>query len=223
MDFNAINEAFRDRKFYDNHPELISAHLSRFFKEDEITVFHEMLSPDFHLDVYFINAPERKYNILLTSGMSLLEMRVPDAVPEKERYRFAELILLLPKTITFGTTVTGDGANDWIIEMLKETARFPHHYNTWLAIGHTMQASADMEPYHPATAYTGVVVLPSVTFDEDFTSIPGPDGPLNIYSLFPLYRQELKYKVANGYNALLDCLIAKDAREIFDFEREALL
>jgi hypothetical protein len=75
-----------------------------------------MLSPDFYLDVYFINAPERKYNILLTSGMSLLEMQVPEAVPEREKYRFAELMLLLPETIIFGTTVTGAGANNWIID-----------------------------------------------------------------------------------------------------------
>ncbi len=151
--------------------------------------------------------------------MSLMEMTVPDVVADKAQYRFAELMLLLPKEVTFGKTITGSGTNDWIINMLKETARFPHHYATWLSIGHTLQATEDMEPYDDATAYTGVVILPSVTLDEDFTTITVPDGPINIYSVYPLYRHELEYKVANGYNALLDCLIEKDAREIFDFNR----
>jgi hypothetical protein len=107
--------------------------------------------------------------------------------------------------------------------MLKGAARLPHHYNTWLASGHAIQAMANMESYHPASAYAGVVILPSVTLQEDFTSIPAPDGPLNIYSMFPLYRQEVEYKIAKGYSALLDCLVTKSGREIFGYERETLL
>lgn len=223
MPVHPLVEMFKDRHFYEEHPEVIGNHLARFFKEGQTTVFHEMFSPDFHLDVYFINDPERQYNILLTSGMSLLDMNVPDAVEDKAPYRFAELMLLLPKSVEFGKTVTGEGANDWIINMLKETARFPHHYGTWLSIGHTLQAAEDMAPYDESTAYTGVVILPSVTFDEDFTTIPCAEGVINIYSIYPLYRHELEYKIANGYNALLDCLIEKDAKEIFSYEREPLL
>ncbi|PSK89301.1 suppressor of fused domain protein [Taibaiella chishuiensis] len=223
MAIHPLTEKFRDRHFYDAHPELVSNHLARFFKEEQTTVFHEMLSPDFHLDVYMINDPEREYNVLVTSGMSLLEMTVPDVVEDKQPYRFAELMMILPKDIEFGGTITGEGGNDWIINLLKETARFPHHYDSWLAIGHTLQATEDMEPYDPATEYRGVVILPSVTFEEDFTTLSAPDGPINIYSVFPLYGPELEYKIAHGYNALLDRLIEKDAREIFDFKRESLL
>lgn len=58
-------------------------------------------------------------------------MTLPDSVPDKDKYKFAELMLLVPKDVTF-STVTGEGGNDWIIAMLKEAARFPHHYDTWL-------------------------------------------------------------------------------------------
>ncbi len=223
MPVHPLTAKFQDRHFYDDHPELIGNHLGRFFKEGQTTVFHEMLSLDFHLDVYFINDPEREYNILLTSGMSLLEMTVPDAVEDKAAHRFAELMMIVPKSIEFGSTITGEGGNDWIINLLKETARFPHHYDTWLSTGHTLQATEDMEPYDESTEYTGVVILPSVTFEEDFTTIASEHGPIHIYSVFPLYRDELEYKIANGYNALLDRLIEKDAREIFDYKRASLL
>ncbi len=78
--------------------------------------------------------------------------------------------------------------------MLKENARFPHHYDTWLTIGHTLQATADMEPYAEQTEYTGVGILPSVNFDEDFTTIQAGENRINIYSVFPLYADEMNYK-----------------------------
>ena len=219
---NDFFDKFKQKPSFDNHAEAISKHLEQKYKSGEVTVFHEIFSPDFHLDVYVVDSEQHNFKILLTAGMSTLEMTVPDAVENPEQYKFAELMLLLPKSIEFGK-VTGQGENDWLIEMLKETARFPHHYDTWLAIGHTLQATADMDPYSENTDYTGIVILPSVTFDEEFTTIPVGENQINIYSVFPLYENEMKYKIENGYNALLDKLIENDAKEIFDYNRANLL
>jgi hypothetical protein len=220
---NELYEKFRNRTYFDNHPEAIANHLDKFYKSEEITVFHEMVSLDFHLDIYFINSAEDDFNILLTSGMSLLEMTVPDNVDNPELYKFTELMILLPKSIEFGKVFPSGNENDWLIGMMKETARFPHHYDTWLNIGHTLQANADMETYSKETYYVGLVVLPSVTFDEEFTTIKAGDEIINIYSIFPLYQNELEYKIANGYNALLDKLIEKNGKEVFNPKRENLL
>ena len=220
---NEFYEKFHNRTFFDNHPEAIADHLDKFYKSKEITVFHEMVSLDFHLDVYFINSKKHSFNILLTSGMSLLEMTVPDGVENPEQYKFAELMILLPKEIEFGQVFPSENENDWILGMIKETARFPHHYDTWLAISHTMQATADMEPYSDETDYVGLVILPSVTFDEEFTEIKVDDEVINISTIFPLYKNELEYKIANGYNALLDKLIEKNGKEVFDKQRGNLL
>lgn len=219
---NDFYEKFRERTQFDHHAEAIAEHLDKRYTSEEITVFHEIFSPDFHLDVYFVNSEKHNFNMLLTAGMSSLAMTVPAAVEKPEEYQFAELMLLLPKSIKFGK-VTGENPNDWLIGLLKETARFPHHYDTWLSIGHTLQATADMEPYDEMTNYTGVVILPSVTFDEEFTSVQAGENLINIYSVFPLYADEMNYKIANGYNALLDKLIEKNAQEIFDENRANLL
>ena len=215
-------EKFRNRTRFDEHAEAVAEHLDKRYSSEEITVFHEIFSPDLHLDVYFVQAEKHNFNILLTAGMSTLEMTVPNAVENPQEYKFAELMLLLPKSITFGK-VTGDNPNDWLIAMLKEAARFPHHYDTWLSIGHTLQATADMEPYTENTSYTGIVILPSVTFDEEFTLVQSGENLINIYSVFPLYADEMNYKIENGYNALLDKLIEKNAKEIFDENRVNLL
>lgn len=219
---NDFYEKFKDKRCFDHHAEAIAEHLDKKYKSEEITVFHEMVSLDFHLDVYFINSDQHNFNILLTSGMSTLEMLVPDTVENLAQYKFAELMLLLPKDLEFGK-VTGDNPNDWLIAMLKETARFPHHYDTWLAIGHTLQATADMEPYSENADFAGVVILPSVTFDDEFTTIQVGDDLINVYSVFPLYANEMNYKIENGYNALLDKLIENDSKEIFDYNRSNLL
>lgn len=219
---NDFYEKFRNRTSFDEHAEAISTHLDKRYASEEITVFHEIFSPDLHLDVYFVQSEKHNFNILLTAGMSTLEMTVPNVVENPIDYQFAELMLLLPKSITFGK-ITGNNPNDWLIAMLKEVARFPHHYDTWLSIGHTLQATAEMEPYAENTNYTGVVILPSVTFDEEFTSVQAGENLVNIYSVFPLYADEMNYKIENGYNALLDRLIEKNAKEIFDENRANLL
>lgn len=219
---NNFYDKFAQMNRFDEHAEAISEHLNERYQPDEITVYHEMVSPDFHLDVYFVQSEKHSYNILLTAGMSTLEMTVSEGIENPDGYKFAELMLLVPKTITFGK-VTGDNPNDWLIEMLKEAARFPHHYDTWLAIGHTLQATADMEPYDETTNYTGVVILPSASLDEDFTSVKAGENLINIYSVFPLYAEEMNYKIANGYSAFFDRLVEKDASDIFDNHRVSLL
>jgi hypothetical protein len=222
MDKETIQKIHQKNHFYEN-VETLENHLDKFFKKDEGVVFHEMLSLDFHLDVFFITPKEKNFNLLLTSGMSLLEMQLPDSVPNKEDYRFAELMLILPKKILFDKVITEDKNNGWIVNMLKETARFPHHYDTFLSEGHTLQATADLQPYSNFTKFVGCILLPSVTFDADFTEIQSPNGVINIYSLFPLYKNELEYKLQNGYNKFLDLLIKAKASENFDNERSNLL
>lgn len=204
------------------HAEWIDEHLSKFFKDDEIVVFHELVSPDIHLDVYLINAEQLDFQVLLTSGMSTKAMNMGEDLQDREDLKFAELMLLLPKNISFEKTQP-TGQNGWIIGMLKQTARFPHEYETWLGIGHTIQADADMEPYADQTNFRGCLILPSVTFEEDFTEIRKDNRLINIYSLCPLYKEELEFKIKNGYNAFLDVLINKDANELFDNERASFV
>ncbi|MFD2555181.1 suppressor of fused domain protein [Sphingobacterium tabacisoli] len=219
MDQELIKK-IHDRKHYYENVEALESHLDRFFERDEITVFHEMLSLDFHLDVYFIQPKDRKYNLLITSGMSLLEMQVPEGIENRESYAFAELMLLLPKSTKFGEVFPSESKNDWIIGMMKDMARFPHHRDTFLTEGHTLQAWYDIaEPYDESTSFTSCLLLPSATFDEDFMEIKSGNRIINLYSLFPLYKNELEYKIQHGYGKLFDLLVEADVEEIFDNER----
>jgi hypothetical protein len=212
-----------DKKRFQEHSEWIDKHLSKFYADDEVFVFHEIMSLDFHLDVYFIKSQKHSFNILLTSGMSSMEMDLNENIKNRNDLKFAELMLLLPKKIEFGEIYNGENENDWIISMLKQTARFPHHYGTWIGIGHTIQATEDFEAYDKKTEFVGSIILPSVTFNEDFTKIEMNDREINFYSLFPLYKNELEHKIEVGYNKFLDLLIKSNSKEILNIERQNLI
>lgn len=214
---------FSDRQQYPEHTEWIADHLDQFFKEDEMTVFHEIPTLDLHLDVYVIKPKNASFTILLTSGMSTLKMNVSEQVKNPEDLAFAELMMLIPRDIEFDQLYTGENKNDWIITILKRTAKFPHFYDTWLEIGHSIQAEADMTSYSDDTDFVGALILPSVTFDEKFTEIHKNGRKINIYSVFPLYKNELEYKIENGYNKLLDLLIKANGKEVLDVNRKNLI
>ncbi|WP_347217325.1 suppressor of fused domain protein [Chryseobacterium sp.] len=223
MDKELIKK-IQNKKHYHENVEALEKHLDQHFKSEEMTVFHEMLSLDFHLDVYFIQPKDEDFNLLVTSGMSLLEMQVPDSIENKEDYAFAELLILLPKDIQFEKTYPSGGKNDWIIDLIKEMARFPHHQDTFLTEGHSLQAWSDIsEPYDENTQFTSSILLPSATFDDDFMQITCDDRIINLYTLFPLYPNELEYKIENGYGKFFDLLIEGNIPDILDNNRKNLL
>ena len=214
---------FDNKPKFEVHPEWISEHINKHFDERHIRVFHEILSLDFHLDVYFINDPNRKYNILLTSGMSLMEMNIDVETPEKDNLRFGELMLLIPKNLTLDMVYTGKNKNDWVISMLKESAKFPHFYDTWLGVGHTIQANEEYEPYSDECNFYGVVLLPSATFQDEFTKIQKEDRVINLYSVFPLYKEEIEYKRKHGFSEFWKKLVDSNPREIIDLKRPSII
>ena len=107
--------------------------------------------------------------------------------------------------------------------MIKTSAKFPHYYNTWLGEGHTIQANEEYEPYSKETKFQGVILLPSATFGEDFMKIRRNERVINIYSLFPLYKNELEFKKENGFNSFWEHLVASNPEEILNTNRPNIL
>jgi len=223
MGFEETRKYFESRNQFHGNPELVSEQLSKFYRDDEITVFHEVVSLDFHLDVYFIKSERHKFNILLTSGMSLMEMNIEEGIKSRDSLKFAEVAMLIPKDFVIEQVQPGDGENDWIISMLKDTAKFPHYYDTWLTVGHTIQSTEDLSPYCSHTKYVGVIILPLFTTEPGFNEIKTDDIVINIYNIFPLYRNELEYKIKNGTDALFDLIRKANPSEVFNNSRKNLL
>jgi len=152
-----------------------------------------------------------------------MEMDVSEINDSSDEYKFAEVMVLIPKTVEFGEIYPCGKPSDWIIGMLKQVAKFPHYNDTWVGVGHTLQATEDMKPYSSDTEFCGCLVLPTVTFPEEFKKINCPEGQINVFSLFPLYKEELVYKIENGFSEFTQFLADKNAKEVLDFNRKNYL
>lgn len=212
-----------NKKEYRSNLECLDTHLSKFFKPDEIFVIHEILPQDIHIDIYFIKPTNRNYNLLITSGASLYEMDVPTDVLDRNNKLFAELMVLIPKEMEFSDLVNYNDRNGWVLSMLKETARFPHDNSTWLFEGLSLQTDINFEPYSRKTNFVGCVIIPSATLDENFTEFYCENHRIKIHSLFPLYKNELEYKISNNYEKFFDLVINTKSTELIDCKRKNML
>lgn len=193
------------------HYAVLEEHLLRFFPEDEITVFEEVRYWGPRMDVFRIRPAGAGYQVLLTSGMSTWPMEVPE---ELEDFRFAELAMVLPRSWEFSTEVPSEPEQDWPVTVLKQFARFPTVRKTFVGVGHTILFSEHFQPFHPSVDFVAGMLIPSVTLPEGFNLVEGPHGPIHIYSVFPLYRDEWAFKQAFGYDELLDLFIDFGVREL---------
>ena len=159
-------------------------------------VFHEIESPDIHIDVLVISpTSERNYYTLITMGMSAYKMEIPQKY-NGERLERCELMINLPAN----WNIHSQDENDyWPIRQLKKTARMPINNNAWLALGHTI-VNTNYEPFASNTKLCGFSLASSPINNFWFRELE----KVNFYTLVPLYREELEFSNKNGYPKLLD-------------------
>jgi hypothetical protein len=197
-----------------NHFDAIEEHMEKFFDvNEEIIIFHEKDSPDFHLDVYWIKPNEyRNFTILMTSGISSFPMNTP----QKIYSQYIELCILLPKDWDLENNNWKKSENNWPIKLLKNLGRYPHKNNTWFGFGHTIP---NIDPI-VGTEYMATILLKSRTLPEKFQKINYGQKIIELYTLFPLYSEELKFHEQNGTNELLDLFNKYDISDIININRE---
>lgn len=194
-----------------NSVEIIDSHLDQFFDEDaDIVVFDEIESEIIHRDIFFIKATdETPYHILLSCGMSALPMKVPKDIESSE---YAEVMILLPKEWNLNYESFSDERNYWPIRIMKELMILPHPDKSWLGFGHTFGHGDDQE-LAEGIGFTSVMLASSKELSGDFTKIElENDKVIDIYTLIPLYQEELEFKRQNSARELLERL------EIFGIE-----
>jgi hypothetical protein len=170
------------------------------------TVFREIESDDLHIDVLHVKSSLfRRYEVLVTSGMSAKPMVVPE---ESKEPRFAEVLVVLPKGWPLTVANFNDERNYWPVRLIKTLARYPHHANTWLGFGHTHangESEAGTKPYAEDTSLCACILLPPSTLGEAAWSLKRSEADeVFFWSVVPLYMSELKFKIEHGVDPLLD-------------------
>lgn len=182
----------------------VKTHIRQYFGEYE-QVFHEWVSPDVQVDICVVSpTKERDCCILVTTGMGAHRMNPPKEQSEHSLER-AELAIALPA----GWKRTPENFKDdrwyWPVHLLKDLAG--------LSIGGTrLGRGCVIDHQKPFAANTW---LCAALLAEPFSATPGgaactlPSGEtVHFYQVLPLYRDELKYNLEHGTDALLEKMAA---------------
>ena len=180
---------------------IIEEHIQQYFGECK-NVFHELVSPDIHVDICIVPPDgERNYYTLITMGMGAHRMNVPEELAEYKLER-AELAIALPKNWKLTSEDFKNEQWYWPVRLLKTLARLPISSNTWLGFGHTMDNEADFAKNTKLCA--AMLTGPQGTEEGSEVCILPNGEEVNFYQVIPLYRDELEYKLAHDADALLD-------------------
>ena len=196
-----------------NSSEIIDKHLDDFFEEtDEIVVLNEIETELIHSDIYIIRADEnRRFNILLTCGMSDLPMSTTD---DNDLFEYAELMMLLPEDWDF------DSLNDekiyWPIRILKELSLIPYPDKTRLGFGHTFENDGE---FAEEIGFNSVIIIDSFEMPPEFIKIESEDKVINILSVIPMYKEEFDFKNKFGIEKLLNNFEKFEIEEIVKIGR----
>jgi hypothetical protein len=196
--------------------EAIEAHVERHFGPIEM-VYHELASEYVHLDVLQVPAHAgRPFHTLVTCGMSARPMTVPEG---SEDDRYAELLIALPGDWPLEEEAWRDECHYWPVRLLKQLARLPHAFGTFLGPGHTVPNGDPPEPYAPNTKLCCALITPPLTMPVEAQVLELDDGPLHFYAALPLHRDEMDLKLARGMDALFERLDAAEISEVLDVRR----
>ena len=192
---NGVPEVYTEEEM-----EAVEGHIEQYFGKVE-NVFHELVSPDIHVDICMVPpTEERDYYTLVTMGMGAHRMNVPEELAEYKLER-AEQAIALPADWKLDQESMKDEKWYWPIRLLKSLARLPIASDTWLGFGHTMDNQEDFAENTKLCA--AILTGPQGTQDgSEVCPLPGGEE-VNFYQVIPLYRDELEYKLAHDADALL--------------------
>lgn len=181
-------------------------------------VFQEIISDIVHVDLHLVPpGPGREHITIVTSGMSDLPMNAPE---DMEDCKHAELAICLPPDWPLEQEVLEDNNHYWPLRWLKILARFPHEYDTWLWCDHTIPNGDPPEPFADSTKLCCMMLAPPLLPGPDFSELKvDAEKTIHFFSLLPLYREEMDFKLKEGADPLFDRFEAAGVNDLIDPNR----
>ncbi|MCL2018280.1 MAG: suppressor of fused domain protein [Oscillospiraceae bacterium] len=202
--------------------EKLGKHIIKYFGEPS-SIIKEDIPGDVCVDIYIIEPNElSEAYTLLTVGAGALIMDIPDEYEHPVNSRRAEFLIRLPETWEFPDDLASMDESDenwyWPVRWLKNIAKRPASFKTWLGWGHTVQSEGGS--FAENTGFCCMLVeMPHRFANGAFKADIGEYEHVHFYQLLPLYREEMDYKLQNGTQALTE-LFGDDFSDIVDIDRE---
>ncbi len=153
-------------------------------------VWHEIVSPDVHLDIFVVDPPDGSAVYLFTCGMGAYLMSVPEEQRAAGVAERLELMVTLPNDWPLGFMEQKKDANYWPTRMLKDIARYPVENATLIGAGHTVQMPS---PYAKTKFETILLLPPPGRTPEELRFRLSPEVEVGLLQLIPLYPAERDY------------------------------
>ena len=181
-------------------------------------VFHELVSPDIHLDVVIVPpTKEHPFYKMITMGAGAYRMNIPIEFRESE-LEYAEYIIYLPENWNIKS---GDENDYWPIRNLKDVARLPIQTDSWLSTFHTVQTNSEGLPFADNTKFNATLLVQGLNLNNEKLELRLSSGKkINFYQLIPLYPEELEIKQAAGAGHMLDLFHDYDIFSAIDINRK---
>ncbi|MGV8118153.1 MAG: suppressor of fused domain protein [Candidatus Xenobiia bacterium LiM19] len=193
-------------------------HIGRYIGDPETTL-HEITSTIVHIDVHYIPPQkERDFATLVTSGMSDKPMITP---PGAEEYRYAELMMYLPPTWPVDQEHSKIEEYYWPVRLLFRLGRIPHFFETWFGPWHTIGNGDPPERFAADTTMCASILLHPLLESKGFWKLEvSPEKTINYFLAFPLYEEEMRFKLHHGVERLIEKLRRKGIDLVVDIDRE---
>lgn len=178
--------------------DLIERHVAKHMAP-VANVLHEILSFGLHLDVLCVGATKKfPYKGYVTMGMSAVPMNLGNGKTAR-----AELCVVLPKDWPDADAPEKKGRKHfWPIQWLKNLARLPSDFDTFLDFGHTIPNGDPPEPLEDGCKFVGWLVDVPSSMPEAFDELRSPRFRVHFFQIFPLYQEEMDLKLEEGHAAL---------------------
>lgn len=189
---------------------MLEEHLVSFLGEP-LGVLQEIVADGIQLDLLvFPPSKERPLYTIVTEGMSDVAMNVPEGV---EDLRFCELVMTLPADWPMNQEAWEDEVHYWPVRLLKNLARIPVTFDSWLSYGHSVLASENPDDLIEGSDFHGSVLLFPMTFAPEQVSVAHGDDTIHLWGVYPLYADELEFKLEHGADPLLEAFQARHFHE----------
>lgn len=187
--------------------DAISAAYEGWFGPSDV-VMHEMVSDELHIDVVTVKPNATCPRVVAaTMGMSALPMHAPKDYPGPLH---AELFLYLPAKWSLTREAFEKHGQDlyWPIGWLKQLARMPNDYDTFLAPGHTVPNGDPPERLSERCGFVGFAIMPGPL--DGMEAMKVGKREVGLMMVVPLFADEMQFKLDEGMDGLLDRFASSD-------------
>lgn len=158
--------------------------------------------------------PRRRHFTLVTCGMSAAPMR-PVCSADIRLHRAELAMCLAPDWPLAPFTLS---KCSWPVDWLRLLARMPHEFDTSLGLGHSVPNGDPPMPI-AGTGFTGIVMMPLVSESKEFRTMHYRGKHIEMLGVWPVYRQEMSYKLRWGAYRLWYRLLGHGAADVVDVSR----